>query len=179
MLVFKTDILDLLVIEPKVFGDKRGWFYETYQAERYSEYGVSPTFVQDNLSFSKKGTLRGLHIQTPCQGKLVQVIDGEIYDVAVDLRKESPTFGEWYGLLLSSENKKQFWIPEGFAHGFYVLSDTAIFSYKCTNYYSSEKEQTLMWNDPELGISWPIPENGSPILSPKDLNGKPLSFWKS
>jgi len=181
MQVIKTEIPDLLIIEPKVFGDDRGWFVETYQDKRYDF--IPNKFVQDNLSFSKQGTLRGLHIQKPYQGKLVQVIAGEIFDVAVDLRFESPTFGKWCGITLSSENKRQFWVPEGFAHGFFVLSETAIFAYKCTNYYSPKDEFTLLWDDPTVGIKWPICRGipnglvvpiGYPKLSEKDKHGLSL-----
>jgi dTDP-4-dehydrorhamnose 3,5-epimerase len=175
MNVVKTDIPGLVIVEPKVFGDARGWFFETWQAQKYKEAGIDASFVQDNMSYSKKGTLRGLHMQKPEQGKFVQVVDGTIFDVAVDLRKESPTFGKWYGLILSSENKKQFWIPEGFAHGFYVMSDTAIFTYKCTNYYNPKGEISVLWNDPDVGIEWPITE--SPLLSEKDANAKTLKWW--
>lgn len=179
MEVIKTDIQDLLVIQPKIYGDERGWFVETYSIYQYREHGI-PTngslmvnFAQDNMSFSHKGTLRGLHMQVPAQGKLVQVVQGEVFDVAVDLRIHSSTFGRWYGINLSGENKKQLWIPKGFAHGFYVLSDTAIFAYKCDEVYNSKKETTLLWNDPDIGIKWPLTEQ--PILSNKDMNGLPIT----
>jgi len=164
-------ISGLKLIEPEVFGDKRGWFLETWNEKKYEPL----TFCQDNMSFSKYGTLRGLHMQKPSQGKLVQVIQGKIYDVAVDLRLESPTFGKWCGVFLSGETKKQFWIPEGFAHGFCVVSETAIFSYKCTAYYNPKEEISILWNDPEIGINWQTLE---PLLSDKDANAKPLSYWK-
>lgn len=169
MIVTETKIPGLLIIEPKVFGDERGFFLETYNEQRYKEAGIAETFVQDNLSFSKKGILRGLHFQNPNpQGKLVQVIQGEVFDVAVDIRVGSPTFGEWVGIYLSSENKKQFYVPPGFAHGFLVTSDTALFSYKCTDFYNPEGEYSIIWNDQDLGISWPIK---NPNLSIKDRSG--------
>ena len=175
-----TSIEGLYVIEPKVFGDQRGWFLETWQNEKYSASGVDRNFVQDNMSCSKYGTLRGLHMQRPSQGKLVQVIQGLIFDVAVDLRLNSATFGKWYGVTLSDENKKQFWVPEGFAHGFLVLSDTAIFSYKCTEYYNPKEEITILWNDPVVGIEWPKLKDGfSPLLSTKDANAKSLNWYFS
>jgi dTDP-4-dehydrorhamnose 3,5-epimerase len=166
---------ELIVLEPDVFGDQRGWFAETWQKNKYKEVGISKNFVQDNMSFSKKGTLRGLHMQKPEQGKLVQVISGEIFDVAVDLRMGSSTFGKWHGVMLSGTNKKQFWVPEGFAHGFYVLSDTATFTYKCTEYYNSKSEIGVLWNDPDIGITWPVKE--SPLLSNKDANAESLKWW--
>ena len=173
MNVLQVEIPDLLIIEPKVFGDARGFLVETYQRRRYSESGLATDFVQDSISFSMKGILRGLHYQNPnAQGKLVQVLQGEVFDVAVDLRRSSPTFGRWYSLILSSENKRQFFIPAGFAHGFQVLSPSALFSYKCDNYYSPTDECTLKWDDPRLAIPWPLPD---PVLSEKDLRGLPLS----
>lgn len=173
MVVTKTEIEGLLIIQPKVFSDDRGFFVETYQKERYESFGIPGDFVQDNMSKSSYGVLRGLHIQTKnMQGKLVQVIEGEVFDVAVDLRFESPTYGKWEGVTLSSKLKNQFWIPEGFAHGFITLSETAILSYKCTNYYNPKKELTVLWNDPDININWPI----SPIvMADKDLNGIKLS----
>jgi dTDP-4-dehydrorhamnose 3,5-epimerase len=159
----------LLVIEPRVFGDARGFFLESWQAERYRQAGVSGEFVQDNLSSSRRGILRGLHFQSPNpQGKLVQALEGEIFDVAVDLRRGSPTFGRWEGIVLSAQNRRQLWVPPGFAHGFAVVSETALFHYKCTAYYSPADECTLSWNDPDLGIPWPVDE---PILSAKDRAG--------
>jgi dTDP-4-dehydrorhamnose 3,5-epimerase len=169
------NIPELIVIEPDVYGDQRGWFAETWQKNKYKDVGISKNFVQDNMSFSKKGTLRGLHMQKPEQGKLVQVIEGEIFDVAVDLRMGSSTFGKWHGIILSGTNKKQFWVPEGFAHGFYVMSDTATFTYKCTEFYNSKNEISVLWNDPGIGITWPVKE--SPLLSNKDANAEPLKWW--
>lgn len=176
MNAIQTGIQDLLIVEPKVYGDHRGWFVETWQKARYTEIGIAGEFVQDNMSFSKKGTLRGLHMQTPAQGKLVQVIDGVIWDVAVDLRKTSSTFGKWYGITLSSLDKKQFWVPEGFAHGFYVLSDTATFSYKCTKMYEPKSEIAILWNDVDIAIEWPF-AGVKPLLSEKDMNAKPFKWW--
>lgn len=164
-----NDIEGLKVITPAVFGDERGYFMETYHYEEYKKAGIAAEFVQDNQSASKKGVLRGLHfqIQYP-QAKLVRVIRGEVFDVAVDLRKNSPTFGKWHGELLSEENKKQFFIPEGFAHGFLVLSEYAEFAYKCTDFYHANDEGGLAWNDSEIGINWPIPEDMELIISEKD-----------
>ncbi len=165
----KTPIEGVTVIEPTVFGDNRGYFMETYQYEDFKAAGLDMVFVQDNQSKSKKGVLRGLHYQTRnSQGKLVRVIKGEVYDVAVDLRQNSETFGKYFGVLLSEENKKQFYIPEGFAHGFLVLSDEAEFVYKCTNYYDPTSEAGLMWNDPDIGIEWPVKDGMEIILSEKD-----------
>lgn len=164
-----NDIEGLKVITPAVFGDERGYFMETYHYEEYKKAGIAAEFVQDNQSASKKGVLRGLHfqIQYP-QAKLVRVIRGEVFDVAVDLRKNSPTFGKWHGELLSEENKKQFFIPEGFAHGFLVLSEYAEFAYKCTDFYHANDEGGLAWNDSEIGINWPILEDMELIISEKD-----------
>lgn len=165
----KTPIEGVTVIEPTVFGDNRGYFMETYQYEEFKAAGLDMVFVQDNQSKSKKGVLRGLHYQTRnSQGKLVRVIKGEVYDVAVDLRQNSETFGKYFGVLLSEENKKQFYIPEGFAHGFLVLSDEAEFVYKCTNYYDPTSEAGLMWNDPDIGIEWPLEDGMEILLSEKD-----------
>ena len=151
-----TPIKHLVVIEPKVFGDERGYFYEAYNKNTFHELGLDYDFVQDNQSFSKKGVLRGLHFQKKYpQAKLVRVIEGEVFDVAVDLRKDSPTFGKWYGVVLSGENKKMFMIPRGFAHGFLVLSDTAIFSYKCDDFYHPNDEGGIIYNDPTIGVEWP------------------------
>lgn len=162
-----TDIEGLLVIEPDVYPDKRGFFTETFQAQRYAEAGIQCEFVQDNLSFSTKGTLRGLHFQiNRAQAKLVYVISGEIFDVAVDLRPDSPTYKQWAGITLSQENRRQLFIPEGFAHGFCVVSETAYFAYKCSDYYTPEDEGGVLWSDPEIGIRWPI---DTPIISPRDL----------
>ena len=177
MKVIPTDIPDVKIIEPSVFGDDRGFFMETWNQKQFEELvtGKSTNFVQDNHSKSKKGILRGLHYQTEnTQGKLVRVVSGEVYDVAVDIRKNSPTFGQWVGVYLSAENKRQLWIPEGFAHGFYVMSNEAEFVYKCTDYYNSLAEHSLMWNDPELNIKWPIMTTNDITLSSKDLNGKLL-----
>ena len=172
----KTSIEGVYIIEPQVFGDNRGYFMETYHKEVFSENGLDMEFVQDNQSKSKKGVLRGLHFQyTQPQGKLVRVISGEVFDVAVDLRKDSPTYGKWEGVLLSAENKKQFYIPEGFAHGFVVLSDTAEFTYKCTDFYKADDEGGIKWDDPEIGIDWPIDDIDEIILSEKDKLWKPLS----
>ncbi len=165
----KTPIEDLYVISPTVFGDNRGYFMETYQYEDFAAGGIPVQFVQDNQSKSKKGVLRGLHFQTRNpQGKLVRVIRGEVYDVAVDIRKGSKTYGQHFGVVLSEENKKQFYIPEGFAHGFLVLSDTAEFVYKCTNYYDPTSEAGLLWNDKDLGIDWPTTPDMEILLSEKD-----------
>ena len=165
----KTPIDDLYVIEPTVFGDHRGYFMETYQYEEFKNAGLGMVFVQDNQSKSKKGVLRGLHFQTKNpQGKLVRVIKGEVYDVAVDLRKESSTFGQYFGVLLSEENKKQFYVPEGFAHGFLVTSEEAEFVYKCTNYYDPSSEAGILWNDTDINIDWPDVKNAELLLSDKD-----------
>jgi len=166
--IIKTKIPDVFIIEPKVFGDDRGFFMESFNEKIFQEKtGVEVQFVQDNHSRSSRNVLRGLHyqIQQP-QGKLVRVVSGEVYDVAVDIRKSSPTFGQWMGCLLSQANKKQFWVPAGFAHGFVVLSDTADFLYKTTDYYAPEYERSILWNDPSLNIDWKI--TGEPILSAKD-----------
>jgi dTDP-4-dehydrorhamnose 3,5-epimerase len=173
MRVIKTKLKDCMIIEPKVFGDERGFFLETFQAERYNKYvGINLPFVQDNHSRSHKGVLRGLHFQkTKPQGKLVRVVQGEVYDVAVDIRLGSPTFGEWEAIILSEENKTQFWVPPGFAHGFVVLSDTADFEYKCTDYYDPSDEGSILWDDPDLDISWPIEH---PKLSSKDASAPKL-----
>ncbi|AEA82011.1 sugar biosynthesis protein [Streptococcus pneumoniae] len=174
MKVVETSIPDVLIIEPKVFGDERGFFYESFNAAAFeAATGLKRQFVQDNHSKSQRGVLRGLHyqIQQP-QGKLVRVVAGEVFDVAVDLRKSSPSFGRWFGTHLSAQNQRQLWIPEGFAHGFVVLSESAEFLYKTTDYYAPEHERSLLWNDPELGIQWPFDE--APQLSAKDQAGKLL-----
>jgi len=174
MKVVETSIPDVLIIEPKVFGDERGFFYESFNAAVLeAATGLKRQFVQDNHSKSQRGVLRGLHyqIQQP-QGKLVRVVAGEVFDVAVDLRKSSPSFGRWFGTHLSAQNQRQLWIPEGFAHGFVVLSESAEFLYKTTDYYAPEHERSLLWNDPELGIQWPFDE--APQLSAKDQAGKLL-----
>lgn len=166
MEVTRSDLLDALIIQPKKFGDHRGFFVETYQEHRYFESGLRQQFVQDNLSSSTYGVLRGLHYQhTYPQGKLVSVIKGEVFDVAVDIRAGSPTFGKWQSVLLTEKDMNQFWVPPGFAHGFIVLSETAIFAYKCTDTYHPETEIAIRWDDPDLGISWPIQD---PKISAKD-----------
>ncbi len=166
MNVLETKLPGVLIIEPDVFGDARGYFMETWQRDRYAQAGLPIHFVQDNLSFSTRGVLRGLHFQNPnSQGKLVFVLQGEVFDVAVDIRAGSPTFGQWVGVTLSSENKRQLYIPEGFAHGFCVTSDTALFAYKCTDFYNPAAEGGIIWNDPDIGIDWPVKR---PVLSEKD-----------
>lgn len=171
-----TDIPDLLLIEPKVYRDERGFFMETYQQRLFVEAGLPDNFVQDNHSGSHKGILRGLHYQvSQPQGKLVRAVVGEVFDVAVDLRKSSPTFGRWVGARLSAENKRIFWIPPGFGHGYYVLSDWAEFVYKATDFYAPEYERTILWNDPQIGIEWPLLDGNAPLLSSKDAAGKLLS----
>ncbi len=172
----RTSIEGVTIIEPTVFGDARGYFMETYSEKEFAENGIAVKFVQDNESRSKKGVLRGLHFQKQNpQGKLVRVIEGEVFDVAVDLRKNSPSFGKWEGVVLSSENKRQFFIPEGFAHGFAVLSETATFVYKCTRFYAPGDEGGLMWNDPQIGIRWPVGEGFTPLLSEKDTKNPSLA----
>ena len=167
-----TTIPDIILIEPKVFGDQRGFFMETYQEQKFAEAGIAVTFVQDNHSGSGQGILRGLHYQIhQTQGKLVRVVAGEIFDVAVDLRRSSPTFGQWVGDYLSADNKRQLWIPVGFAHGFYVLSEWAEVLYKATDYYAPEWERTINWGDPAIGIEWPLLDGREPILSTKDQHG--------
>jgi len=167
MNVVETDLPGVLLLEPRIFGDERGWFFESWQQERYAELGIGGPFVQDNQAYSRRGTLRGLHIQNPYgQGKLVQVIHGEVFDVAVDARRGSPTFGRWYGARLTGDNKHQLWIPPGFLHGYLVTSDDALFSYKCTDYYHPETQFSVRWNDPDVGIDWPV--EGTPLLSERD-----------
>lgn len=170
------DIPDVILIEPLVHADARGFFLESYQKQRFSAVGIAADFVQDNHSGSRRGSLRGLHyqIQQP-QGKLVRVIAGEAFDVAVDLRRKSPTFGRWVGARLSAETKAQLWIPPGFAHGFLVLSEWAEVLYKATDYYAPNWERSLLWNDPAIGIAWPLPAGEEPLLSDKDRRGSPLS----
>ncbi len=171
----KTPIEGVTIIEPTVFGDARGYFMETYSEKEFAENGIDVKFVQDNESRSKKGVLRGLHFQKKNpQGKLVRVLEGEVFDVAVDLRKSSKTFGKWVGVTLSAENKKQFYIPEGFAHGFAVLSESATFAYKCTRFYAPGDEGGLMWNDPQIGIEWPVGDDFKPLLSEKDTKNPTL-----
>lgn len=175
MKVIDTAIPDVKIVEPTVFGDKRGFFMETWNQRQFEDQvtGKPTQFVQDNHSKSSKGTLRGLHYQTEnTQGKLVRVVSGEVFDVAVDIRKDSPTFGGWVGVYLSAENKRQLWIPEGFAHGFYVTSDEAEFVYKCTDYYNSSTEYSVHWNDPDIGIEWPL--DGKALLSSKDEVAKTM-----
>ncbi|MDE1264196.1 MULTISPECIES: dTDP-4-dehydrorhamnose 3,5-epimerase [Vibrio] len=174
MKVIDTKIPDVKIIEPTVFGDERGFFMETWNQAKFEELvtGKPTSFVQDNHSKSKKGILRGLHYQTEnTQGKLVRVVSGEVFDVAVDLRKSSATFGQWVGVYLSAENKCQLWVPEGFAHGFYVTSDEAEFVYKCTDYYDPSSEVSILWNDPEIGVEWQSVDGGGPQLSDKDAEG--------
>lgn len=169
MKITETKISGLVIIEPQVFGDERGFFLETYHAQRYKAAGITEEFVQDNLSLSRRGILRGLHFQKPMeQGKLVQVLQGEVFDVAVDIRVGSPTFGQWEAVTLSADNKKQFYVPPGFAHGFVVTSDVALFCYKCTELYNPAGECSIAWNDPDLNIPWPVK---TPLLSSKDQSG--------
>ncbi|TRX57409.1 dTDP-4-dehydrorhamnose 3,5-epimerase [Thalassomonas sp. M1454] len=172
MNVIETKIPDVKIIEPKVFGDERGFFFETFRDDVFNEKCSKRVFVQDNHSKSKQGILRGLHYQLEnTQGKLVRVVQGEVFDVAVDMRKSSATFGQWVSVLLSAENKRQLWVPEGFAHGFYVTSETAEFVYKCTDYYAPEHERSLAWDDPDIGIEWPLVDGALPDLSAKDAVG--------
>ena len=172
MNIIETELPGVVIIEPRVFGDARGFFVETWNARAFAQHGLDLKFVQDNHSKSVQGTLRGLHYQIKQpQGKLVRVTAGEVFDVAVDIRKSSPTFGKWFGVVLSAENKRMLWVPMGFAHGFYVLSDSAEFMYKCTDYYAPEYERCIRWNDPDLGINWPIAQGQAPLLSEKDSQG--------
>lgn len=176
----KTSIEGVYIIEPTLFGDARGYFMESYHKETFAEAGLTMNFVQDNESRSKKGVLRGLHFQTEhVQGKLVRVVEGEVFDVAVDLRPGSPTFGKWEGVTLSAENKRQFYVPEGFAHGFVVLSETATFQYKCTNYYDPKHEGGILWNDPEIGVKWPTRDLGEILLSDKDKVQQSFAEFKT
>jgi dTDP-4-dehydrorhamnose 3,5-epimerase len=164
-----THLPGVLILEPKIFGDDRGFFMETYQRDRYAKHGIPRDLVQDNLSFSRRGVLRGLHLQWPHpQGKLVQVFNGEVFDVAVDVRLGSPGFGDWVGVRLSGENRRQLWVPAGFAHGFCVTSDEALFGYKCSDFYHPEAELSLRWDDADIGVDWPL--DGEPDLSRKDLD---------
>ena len=177
MKVLATPLPGVVLIEPKVFGDARGFFLETFQAERYADVHIPRTFVQDNLSRSTKGVLRGLHFQLRYpQGKLVSVVRGEVFDVAVDIRINSPTFGQWYGAVLSDTNHRQIYVPPGYAHGFCVLSEEVDFIYKCTDYYHPEDERGILWDDPEIGVQWPV---DNPVLSTKDMVNKTLSQLKS
>ena len=175
MNIIPTEIPDVLIVEPKVFGDDRGFFMESFNQKKWeATTGLKTTFVQDNHSRSSQGVLRGLHYQLKQpQGKLVRCVAGEVFDVAVDIRKSSPTFGKWVGEMISAENKRQFWVPEGFAHGFLVLSESAEVLYKTTDYYAPQDERCIRWNDPELGIKWPW--QGEPVLSQKDATASLLS----
>ncbi len=175
MQITATILPDVFLIDPQVFGDDRGFFMETYQARVFAEAGLPTTFVQDNHSRSRQGTLRGLHYQVrQAQGKLVRVVIGEIYDVAVDIRRSSATFGQWVGATLSAQNKRQMWVPPGYAHGFYVTSEWAEFLYKVTDFYAPEWERCIRWDDPSLGIPWPLEGGKPPILSARDAQGKTL-----
>ena len=174
MNIIETTIPEVKILEPKVFGDERGFFMETFRDDWFRQNVCDRTFVQENHSKSAGGVLRGLHYQTEnTQGKLVRVVDGAVFDVAVDLRRSSPTFGKWAGALLSAENKRQLWVPEGFAHGFYTLGSGAEFVYKCTDYYNPKAEHSLLWNDKTVAVDWPL--QGEPLLSTKDLAGKVLA----
>jgi dTDP-4-dehydrorhamnose 3,5-epimerase len=174
--VTRLRIPEVLLVEPRVFADERGYFMEVWHAHKYAEAGLNARFVQDNQSFSRRGTLRGLHYQVgQPQGKLVRAVSGAIFDVAVDLRRSSPTFGRWVGATLSGENQAQLYVPEGFAHGFLVTSEEAVVEYKCTDFYSPADERTLAWNDPAVGVAWPIPAGELPCLSAKDLAGVSLA----
>ena len=171
-----TKIPEVVLIKPKLFEDPRGFFLETFREDTFAKAGIQEKFVQENHSASQKGVLRGLHYQIRhTQGKLVRVIAGEIYDVAVDIRRSSPTFGQWVGIILSAENKYQLWVPAGFAHGFYVLSERAEVTYKVTDYYAPEWERSLLWNDPKIGVDWVLGDRDVPVLSPKDINAKTLA----
>ncbi len=175
MKITPTELPDVLLVEPQVFGDERGFFMETYQVQKMAAGGITATFVQDNHSGSRRGTLRGLHYQVEKpQGKLLRVVAGEIYDVAVDIRRSSPTFGQAVGVRLSAENRRQLWVPGGFAHGFYVVSEWAELLYKATDFYAPQHERTLLWNDPALPIAWPIEDGTDLIISPKDQAGQLL-----
>lgn len=178
MEVIETKLKGVLVLQPKVFEDARGYFFESYNRNLFLKAGLDLNFVQDNQSLSQKGVLRGLHFQNNphAQGKLVRVITGAVFDVAVDIRKSSPTYGQWFGMELTEENKTMMYIPEGFAHGFATLRDNTIFSYKCTNFYNKASEDCLLWNDPDIGITWNI-EN--PLLSEKDLQGKRIKNFET
>ncbi|MEO8308106.1 MAG: dTDP-4-dehydrorhamnose 3,5-epimerase [Pseudomonadota bacterium] len=175
MNVIQPALHGVLIIEPRVFGDARGFFLESWNEQTFAKAGITAKFVQDNHSKSTQGTLRGLHYQLQhTQGKLVRVISGEVFDVMVDLRRSSPTFGQWLGVAISAENKRIVWVPEGFAHGFYVVSPTAEFLYKCTDFYDPDSEQTLAWDDPAVGIQWPLVPEVETLLSAKDKLGKTL-----
>ncbi|MFP1683039.1 dTDP-4-dehydrorhamnose 3,5-epimerase [Alloalcanivorax sp. C16-1] len=174
MKVIETGIPEVKLIKPQVFGDERGFFMETWNERAFSEAGIEASFVQDNHSRSQQHTLRGLHYQLPpyAQGKLVRVTQGEVFDVAVDIRRDSPTFGKWIGAVISEENRLQMWIPPGFAHGFYVISEMADFQYKCTDFYAPEHERCIRWDDEALGIEWGIKKGQKPIISKKDAQGE-------
>ena len=178
MEIIESELKGLFVLKPKVFEDARGYFFESYNQNSFKEAGLSLNFVQDNQSLSQKGVLRGLHFQNPphAQGKLVRVIAGGVFDVAVDIRKKSPTYGKWFGLELTEKNKWMMYIPEGFAHGFLTLEDNTIFSYKCTNFYNKASEDCILWNDPEININWNVT---NPLLSEKDLQGKFIKDFES
>ena len=178
MEIIKTTISGIIIIKPKVFEDPRGYFYESFNADVFQQHGVDVNFVQDNQSLSQKGVLRGLHFQNPphTQGKLVRVINGSVLDVVVDIRKNSPTYGQHFDIELNEKNKIQLWIPTGFAHGFLTLENNTIFSYKCTNYYNKQSEDCILWNDVDIGINWNIAD---PLLSEKDKLGKPLKRFES
>lgn len=178
MEIIETNLKGLLVIKPKVFEDERGYFFESYNYQLFKQAGLDFNFVQDNQSLSHTGVLRGLHFQNNpnAQGKLVRVISGSVFDVAVDIRKKSPTYGQWFGLELTEQNKWMMYIPEGFAHGFATLQDFTVFSYKCTNFYNKASEDCIFWNDSDLAINWPIEK---PILSDKDLLGKHMKDFNS
>lgn len=172
MKTVETALPGAIIIEPSVFGDSRGFFMETWSRRRYEEAGIRETFVQDNVSYSRHGVVRALHFQNPApQGKLVYALKGEVFDVAVDVRLGSPTFGEWVGVTLSAENKRQFYIPPGFAHGFAVTGEDALFVYKCTDFYDPKAERSLIWNDPQIGIQWPVK---NPVMSGRDLKAPSL-----
>ena len=173
MKIIPTHIPDVLILEPQVFGDARGFFMETWNAKTFADAGLDLNFVQDNHSRSRQGTLRGMHYQIEHpQGKLVRVTSGKVFDVAVDLRQSSPTFGQWAGAELSDENHRMLWVPPGFAHGFYVMSESADFLYKCTDLYAPEYDRSLHWNDPSIGIEWPLVNGAAPTISAKDEAGK-------
>lgn len=175
MRVTPTALPEVLLVEPAVFGDARGFFLESFSAQRYAEAGIPGPFVQDNVSRSRRGVLRGLHLQHPyAQGKLVSVLEGEVFDVAVDARVGSPTFGRWVGEYLSAENHRQLYVPAGFAHGFVVTSESALFAYKCTDYYHPETERAVRWDDPRVGVAWPV---DAPTVSAKDQAGLPLAAF--
>lgn len=176
MKFIRSTISDVILIQPTIFGDHRGFFMETWQHKTFAENGINCNFVQDNHSKSTQGILRGLHYQMEqTQGKLVRVVAGAVFDVAVDMRRSSPNFGQWVGYELSADNRNMLWVPPGFAHGFYVMSDSAEFIYKCTDYYAPEHEQSLLWNDPEIDIDWPLVDGKAPILSAKDMNASLFS----